>query len=578
MTEHASVWIRVEESGRQNAFLNLRREAPASLSKSFVEAVGCRAGDLKGEGYRPEVDCLPAWTRAGLQSTVSWPLSRLDAELAAAGIARIDVYISHPRLGEARIAPETESTRGLFGWSHQYKMKSGSVQDITLETGFHERSVWLLLIGGFVTAISPLLFTGLLGGVSGGFPGVQASVRWAAILAGSGWLWTLLFTDAPALVALTSAGLPGSRIIWAAAAITLPALVAVCLCNFAVRAKYREILPPNQAAIGTKLMFWGGIAAAGMMLTAVALFAGGDMTLPLGAIGMTVFLTGVLKRYLGIRGKLSVLDEGPLLSRIRQLAAQSATEVRGVKLILSDFDRAAAFADQTGGILLSRTLLRELSRSEVDAIVAHELSHIRRGHAQQFRGALVAVPLVFAVSFVMPGFCLWAPLLLPIGFLATMAMRRRQEWIADADAAALTGGPEALIRGLARATRGGGFPLNWGRWVGLVLAHPPTTARFAALGATAGMPMARIDELVAASATTVEDHYEMRSGGRGGGGGYRQRGAAQPAAGCIGPVEFGISHCIQRDCPAGFAERNRGVAGDGADGTGVGSSVVLLRL
>jgi len=98
----------------------------------------------------------------------------------------------------------------------------------------------------------------------------------------------------------------------------------------------------------------------------------------------------------------------------------------------------------------------------VDAIVAHELSHIRRGHAQQFRGALVAVPLVFAVSFVMPGFCLWAPLLLPIGFLATMAMRRRQEWIADADAAALTGGPEALIRGLARATGGRRLSLELG--------------------------------------------------------------------------------------------------------------------
>jgi hypothetical protein len=239
------------------------------------------------------------------------------------------------------------------------------------------------------------------------------------------------------------------------------------------------------------------------------MLGGGEGIFSLGTTGFVIFLIGILQRLRTARGNVTQIGEGPLLDRIRQLATRAGTQVKAVKLIRSDSDTPAAFADRRGGILLSRALLRDLSRNEVDAIVAHELSHIRHNHGAQVRGWLMVVPIAIGVSLMVPGVAQWTALLLPTCFLTFMAVRRKQELTADADAARWTGEPEALIRGLARATNGTGVPFHWGRFVGLVIAHPPTSQRFQALGALAGASPDRVEEIITSVAAPAEAGYEV---------------------------------------------------------------------
>jgi len=502
------LWIRIDESGKQNSFLALRREAPQDLSDAFAGAMGCRASDLvteQGRSYRPEVNCSLASTRSGLKTTSQWPLSRLNPLLANAGITNLEVYINHSGHGTVRVTPQMESTHGIFGWSHQWTVPVEKLQDIELTTGFEESAAWLLFLGALGTGLSPLL----LAGVRGGLPTIHAAVRWTGILVGTAWLWILLFTDGPGLVALAASDFAVPRLVLTAAVILVPMLVAVCLGCFILGPKYRKVLPAALAARRQKLMLSGGIAAAGMLCAIVGMLSGGDGIFSLSITGLLIFLAGILQRYRNATASFTPLGEGPLLDRIRQLAATAGTQVKTVKLIRSEFDTPAAFADHRGGILLSLGLLRQLSRREVDAIVAHELSHLRRSHGAQMRGWLMVLPVAIAASFLVPGFVLWAALLLPMCFLTFMAVRRNQELTADADAARWTGGPEALILGLARATQGTPAPLNWGRWAGLVLPHPPTLERLHALGAKAGVSPDRVEEIVASAGIPPEARYEL---------------------------------------------------------------------
>src|SRR5206468_2481325 len=133
-----------------------------------------------------------------------------------------------------------------------------------------------------------------------------------------------------------------------------------------------------------------------------------------------------------------------------------------VHLVLSGSDTAAAFASRNQAILLSHALLRDLSRDEVDSVVAHELSHIRRRHTVWMSAIFMLLPLVFVLQLFVPDLSSWAPLMAPPVFLLFMAIRRRQERTADADAARWGNGPEPFIRALSRASRGNGAALDWG--------------------------------------------------------------------------------------------------------------------
>jgi Zn-dependent protease with chaperone function len=95
------------------------------------------------------------------------------------------------------------------------------------------------------------------------------------------------------------------------------------------------------------------------------------------------------------------LSAGPLAERIRRILNRAQTEVSGV-LIWSSHRRIvnAAVAGLRPGpryLFLSDGLIERLSADEVEAVVAHEVAHLRKGHLQFILLSLVLTLLAMMV-------------------------------------------------------------------------------------------------------------------------------------------------------------------------------------
>ena len=242
-------------------------------------------------------------------------------------------------------------------------------------------------------------------------------------------------------------------------------------------------------------LFWKGAATSCLL----AVFA--NFYLMRAVVSGVEFLTIALVvcGYMVVQGtgvQRMEVKTGDLFHRVHQIARQTGVSVNRVIVFTAPRNRPAAFAHRMGAILLSDRLLRVLSREETDAIVAHEAAHLR---PVQYL-AVAAVPILAAssvmVSFVWPEVTHSAPFWPVIALLLWRALRRMQEFSADASAVRVTQNPEALITALARISSECGLPQHWSRIAGLFLAHPPLTARARAIARRAGVNSARIDELL----------------------------------------------------------------------------------
>ena len=205
--------------------------------------------------------------------------------------------------------------------------------------------------------------------------------------------------------------------------------------------------------------------------------------------------------YLGLRGaggKRVALTQGELFDRAQHIARRSGVSVTRVVVFTSPRDLPTAFAQRnTGAIMLSDRLLRLLSQRETEAVMAHEAAHFR----PMQKLAVSAVPMAVAVAVLVGSFWPQAKIAVPflpiLSILLWRALRRMQEYDADANAVRATGDPEALIAALTRISSVTGMPLEWGRAAGLFLPHPSMTARFRSIARKAGIDPARVDQVVA---------------------------------------------------------------------------------
>ena len=111
----------------------------------------------------------------------------------------------------------------------------------------------------------------------------------------------------------------------------------------------------------------------------------------LGAINLLTYFTGGTKTV--------IVEEGELYRRVMKLAAQAGVKIRGVQFMATgNFRTANAFALQHETVMFTDCLVNELSRGEVDAIIAHELAHVKRKHlGKRLR------PIGFASGLILAG-------------------------------------------------------------------------------------------------------------------------------------------------------------------------------
>jgi heat shock protein HtpX len=194
---------------------------------------------------------------------------------------------------------------------------------------------------------------------------------------------------------------------------------------------------------------------------------------------------------------------------------------------------AAGVRPSTVYVAVTTGLRRLMSPRELEAVLAHEISHIRNRDVRLMTLAAVLVGVVAMISDIAFRMALFgggrrskdtnplvviaavvALLLAPVAaMLLQMALSRRREFLADASAAAILNDPEAMALALrrlqldtqetryadrstahlfiespARAVRGAG-----GFLAGLFQTHPPLEERIAALEEAGGFRLSPLD-------------------------------------------------------------------------------------
>jgi Zn-dependent protease with chaperone function len=209
------------------------------------------------------------------------------------------------------------------------------------------------------------------------------------------------------------------------------------------------------------------------------------------------------------------LEGGELRTRIYDLGQKAGVLLQHI--YVSPDDRvplATAGAYSNGSVMLTSSLLKHLSRREVDAIMAHEIGHLNARHPQR-RGKILwgvviganlvgsflaaKIQLQHSTEIVFSG-------ALALSSLVMFFISRRNEQQADAIGVSLTGDPEAFISGLARMSRLSFMPLNFDGWGASLDTHPGTMRRFEIIAKAHGISDQRLQELLAVS-ETPDDRY-----------------------------------------------------------------------
>ncbi len=199
--------------------------------------------------------------------------------------------------------------------------------------------------------------------------------------------------------------------------------------------------------------------------------------------------------------------EQPLRGRLEELLARCGVRAQG--LWVMDASRRSAhgnaFVTGWGGgrrIVLFDTLLARHEPDEIEAVLAHELGHVRHGHilSGMGRGAVLSLAGFAALGLLGGGtrltaplglpadpaltliaFSLWLGALGPVLGLAGHWFSRRAEFQADRFARDAVGA-EPLVRALVRLTRDSAGTLTPDPWFALFeYSHPPVPLRVAEL-------------------------------------------------------------------------------------------------
>jgi len=209
---------------------------------------------------------------------------------------------------------------------------------------------------------------------------------------------------------------------------------------------------------------------------------------------------------------LRQLSEGELKERVSSMAARIGRPQ--IKLYISTSARTqAAIAVTLPGksIFLTAQLVRSLSKREVDAVAAHELSHTRAPGRGLWTALVVAMVLFEfpAREILLPGVSgMCVSMLIPLAiFFAALRTARHQEFAADVGAVVLCGDPRAMISSLAKVCRSNKTPLEWNAAVEWFAAHPSTFKRILALAAGAGIDAVELEALCGND--DAGEHYEL---------------------------------------------------------------------
>lgn len=217
-------------------------------------------------------------------------------------------------------------------------------------------------------------------------------------------------------------------------------------------------------------------------------------------------------------------EEPELYNLLENLAISQGMKTPRLEIIETHARNAFASGidEKSYTVTVTRGLLQSLSRDEVEAVLAHELTHIINRDVRLLIVTIVFTSMLgFAAQMMWSNmrYALWVPrqrrdgqggqgalmallvvsAILWVGYFATLftrfALTRRREYMADAGAVQMTRNPEAMMRALMRIAGMERIPKmpedvnmmcveNSKPFMGLFATHPPIEKRIQVLSET----------------------------------------------------------------------------------------------
>ena len=222
-------------------------------------------------------------------------------------------------------------------------------------------------------------------------------------------------------------------------------------------------------------------------------------------------------------------DEPELYNMVENLAIASGVPTPKINIIESHARNAFASGinHKTYTITVTRGQLNSLEKDEVEAVLAHEMTHIINQDVRLLMVCIVFTGMVGLAAQLMWSnlrYSLYLPrrnkkggsagliilaiaLVLWVGYFATLftrfAVSRKREYMADAGAIELTKNPDAMMRALLRIsgmdkmrTTSADIQMmcieNSVPFLGLFSTHPPIQRRVEAISKTTGTPVPQL--------------------------------------------------------------------------------------
>jgi heat shock protein HtpX len=481
-------------------------DAGRKLAPFLSELLHCQdSASLVGAGSNT-VECSKALRRGGLALEAEVDLAAIEGNLDPS--AGVELWLDCPRLGfESSSMAMMERGGGAARRIRSIRFPAGAAfPPLRFRFGYQRDQLAAIYLPLVALALATMLMAVIMARA-----GLAALSRSAVLLGTIVWMGAAAQFDAGDPLRILLYGTPLANL--AALLVDFwPPFLCIAI-GVAIGRRMRAGRNPGRNT-GEVL---GILASIPLVLTcavgAIRSVTAGDW--PVAAVWLAAAPILLLVRRFWIRArsrsKLVQVKSGELKDRVSAMAARAACPQ--VKVFVSFSTRsemANAFAMPGRSIFLTAPLLRSLSKREVDAIAAHELSHFH--HSNRSVWMSLGLAMIFCETpardllLFWPGGLLVAMLLPITVFFVSLQAARRREFAADAGAAALTSDPRAMISSLAKITRNNGSPnLNWlAEWFS---SHPSTRKRIRALAAAARLDPAEVESLC--SSDDPGDRYEL---------------------------------------------------------------------
>jgi len=531
------VWI--DEAGEGWATITLPHAPadPDQVDAALVEALGCRPDEIDGGeeyGWQRWGGCYDSFHREGLMVSGKVRLTAVKRLFADEGVESLHVSIGHSSAAVMEGSSELgdfEQEWGYGYWNYEAAPEDG-IDELGASFGYSAGSLRRAGLATLAVILLPALVVGLLGrrdvrrfeqesaDVWLGFQGAMTvfilggwAAWWAVV---SYWRldhlpsWVLggpIFGDPPWDFLRNS--------VWAVP----PALSSILATAASWRAHSRITgmeLTRRQLTAQTGWMLAAILIPATLTFTALNSFGGGNYRNAVLLLFVTfvalILLAAKARQASGV--KPQAITRGELRDRVFDLAERAGVQLRQLMLLPSGKHKMAnAFAVGLREVMISERLLETLSKREVDAVLAHELAHLKHKHALTILPLTVGVLTAAGIALTafmewLPGWSYGAIAFVGVG-LTFSFFSRRAERAADAGAVDISGDAEAFITGQAKVYALNMLPSDWSRGAEALLTHPSSQRRIEAAAKQAGISAERLDDLLQNPPEDVSERYEI---------------------------------------------------------------------